>query len=112
MTLLRRDPWLASQTLMQLLYLRPARPDAWRPSAAATTTSSAGPGCDGGGQLARPALAWLAISGEDAPDFSSPPRRSRPTGSCAQDGSHPPGSVALVFAPFSPPMALPRRTMR
>jgi ABC-2 type transport system permease protein len=41
-TLLRRDPWLMSQTLMQILYLVP--------------------------QLAG-GLAWLAVSGEDAPDL-------------------------------------------
>ena len=68
--LLRRDPWLVSQTLMQMLYLIPPAVLLWR-------------SFDGGhaalqllvpvlvmaaGQLAG-GLAWLAISGEDAPDL-------------------------------------------
>jgi ABC-2 type transport system permease protein len=68
--LLRRDPWLLSQTLMQMLYLVPPAVLLWR-------------GLDGSsgalqllvpvlvmtaGQLAG-GLAWLAISGEDAPDL-------------------------------------------
>jgi ABC-2 type transport system permease protein len=68
--LLRRDPWLVSQTLMQMLYLIPPALMLWR-------------GFDKGdgalqlvvpvlvmaaGQLAG-GLAWLAISGEDAPDL-------------------------------------------
>jgi ABC-2 type transport system permease protein len=68
--LLRRDPWLVSQTLMQLLYLLPPGVMLWK---------SFGSGADalvllvpvlvmGAGQLAG-GLAWLAISGEDAPDL-------------------------------------------
>jgi ABC-2 type transport system permease protein len=68
--LLRRDPWLVSQTLMQMLYLVPPAVMLWRTF-------------DGGdvayrllvpvlvmaaGQLAG-GLAWLAISGEDAPEL-------------------------------------------
>ena len=69
-TLLRRDPWLLSQTLMQILYLIPAALLLWRSF-----------GEDGrqlavivpvlvmaAGQLAG-GLAWLAVSGEDAPDL-------------------------------------------
>ena len=68
--LLRRDPWLISQTLMQMLYLVPPAVLLWRSFN------------DGGGayQLLVPVLvmaagqlagglAWLAISGEDAPDL-------------------------------------------
>lgn len=68
--LLARDPWLLSQTLMQILYLAPPALLLWR---------SFG---DGVGALAVLApvlvmaagqlsggLAWLAISGEDAPDL-------------------------------------------
>ncbi len=68
--LLRRDPWLMSQTLMQMLYLIPPAVLLWR---------SFGAG-DGAYQLLVPilvmaagqlagGLAWLAISGEDAPDL-------------------------------------------
>jgi ABC-2 type transport system permease protein len=68
--LLRRDPWLASQTLMQMLYLLPPAILLWR-------TFEAGGGAlnllvpvlvMGAGQLAG-GLAWLSISGEDAPDL-------------------------------------------
>jgi ABC-2 type transport system permease protein len=68
--LLFRDPWLASQTLMQLLYLIPSTLLLWRfygndRSAlmvlAPVLTMAAGQ--LGGG------LAWLAVSGEDAPDL-------------------------------------------
>jgi len=69
-TLLRRDPWLVSQTLMQMLYLIPPAVLLWR---------SFGDG-DGVYQLLVPVLvmaagqlagglSWLAISGEDAPDL-------------------------------------------
>lgn len=71
-TLLIRDPWLASQTLMQLLYLLPPALMLWQ---------AFGRGVDdlvllvpvlvmASGQLAG-GLAWLAISGEDAPDLVS-----------------------------------------
>jgi ABC-2 type transport system permease protein len=69
-TLLKRDPWLVSQTLMQILYLLPPAFLLWRQY-----------GEDAGalvvlvpvlvtavGQLAG-GLAWLAVSGEDAPDL-------------------------------------------
>ncbi|MCC6948756.1 MAG: permease [Bradyrhizobiaceae bacterium] len=70
LTLLRRDPWLMSQTLMQLLYLAPPALLLWR---------SFGDGIGislllvpvlvmAAGQLAG-GLAWLAISGEDALDL-------------------------------------------
>jgi ABC-2 type transport system permease protein len=68
--LLRRDPWLVSQTMMQLLYLVPPALMMWRSF-----------GSDGGtalllvpiivmaaGQLAG-GIAWLSIFGEDAPDL-------------------------------------------
>jgi ABC-2 type transport system permease protein len=68
--LLRRDPWLVSQTLMQILYLLPPAILLWR-------TFEAGGGAlnlvvpvlvMAAGQLAG-GLAWLSISGEDAPDL-------------------------------------------
>ena len=69
-TLLWRDPWLVSQSLMQVLYLLPPALLLWH---------DFGTNSDGlvvlvpilvmaAGQLAG-GLAWLAISGEDAPDL-------------------------------------------
>jgi len=78
--LLLRDPWLISQSLMQLLYLIPPAVLLW---------NSLGRGSSASivlvpvlimtaGQLAG-GLAWLTISGEDAPDLvlSAPIRASR-----------------------------------
>jgi ABC-2 type transport system permease protein len=69
-TLLLRDPWLMSQSLMQLLYMLPPAILLWKNYGHATDAlvliipvlvmAS--------GQLAG-GLAWLAISGEDAPDL-------------------------------------------
>jgi ABC-2 type transport system permease protein len=68
--LLRRDPWLVSQSLMQLLYLVPPALMLWRSfsdSSAATVLITPvivmAAGQLGGG------LAWLTISGEDAADL-------------------------------------------
>ena len=68
--LLRRDPWLVSQTLMQLLYLVPPALMLWR---SFTDTSAAIVLVTpvivmAAGQLAG-GLAWLTISGEDAADL-------------------------------------------
>jgi ABC-2 type transport system permease protein len=105
-TLLRRDPWLASQTLMQLLYLLPPGLMLWR---------AFGSGNDdlvllvpvlvmAAGQLAG-GLAWLAISGEDAPDLvaTAPIPASWIVRAKMEAVT---GSVALVFAPFIAAMAL------
>jgi len=70
--LLRRDPWLVSQTLMQMLYLLPPALMLWKSFAA----QSPGGALNllvpvlvmAAGQLAG-GLAWLTISGEDAPDL-------------------------------------------
>jgi ABC-2 type transport system permease protein len=73
-TLLRRDPWLVSQTLMQMLYLIPPAVLLWR------SFDNGRGGYAGAYQLLVPVLvmaagqlagglAWLAISGEDAPDL-------------------------------------------
>jgi ABC-2 type transport system permease protein len=68
--LLRRDPWLVSQTLMQLLYLAPPALMLWRSfsdnSAAILLITPVI--VMAAGQLAG-GLAWLMISGEDAPDL-------------------------------------------
>jgi ABC-2 type transport system permease protein len=70
LVLLLRDPWLVSQTLMQLLYLVPPAVMLWRSFADSTlaivlvtpvVVMAAG-------QLAG-GLAWLTISGEDAADL-------------------------------------------
>ncbi len=68
--LLRRDPWLVSQTLMQMLYLIPPALLLWHSFddgngayALLVPVLVMAAGQLGGG------LAWLAISGEDAPDL-------------------------------------------
>jgi ABC-2 type transport system permease protein len=68
--LLRRDPWLISQTLMQLLYLVPPALFLWRSfSDSSTATVLITPVIVmAAGQLAG-GLAWLTISGEDAADL-------------------------------------------
>ncbi len=103
--LLRRDPWLVSQTLMQILYLLPPALLLWR---------SYG---DGGvfvvlvpvlvmaaGQLAG-GLAWLAISGEDAPDLvaTAPVPASFLVRAKIEAVL---GAAAIVFAPLVAALAL------
>jgi len=68
--LLRRDPWLMSQTLMQVLYLVPPAVMLWRSfdTDRAALQLLAPVLVMAAGQLAG-GLAWLAISGEDAPDL-------------------------------------------
>lgn len=98
--LLWRDPWLVSQTLMQLLYLLPPAFLLWR-------NFGHGKGASvllvpvlitAAGQLGG-ALAWLAISGEDAPDLitSAPMPAARAlrakTGAVMT-------AIAIVFGPF------------
>jgi ABC-2 type transport system permease protein len=69
-TLLRRDPWLVSQSLMQLLYLVPPALMLWRSfSDSSVAIVLITPiVVMAAGQLAG-GLAWLTISGEDAPDL-------------------------------------------
>jgi len=71
-TLLARDPWLVSQTLMQILYLIPPGLLLWRNFGKETgaMVMLAPVLVMAAGQLAG-GLAWLAISGEDAPDLVS-----------------------------------------
>jgi ABC-2 type transport system permease protein len=99
-TLLRRDPWLASQTLRQLLYLLPPALLLWRAfgSHSGDLVLLVPVLVMAAGQLAG-GLAWLAVSGEDAPDLVAtapiPPRwivRAKMEAVI--------GSVALVFSPF------------
>jgi ABC-2 type transport system permease protein len=68
--LLRRDPWLISQSLMQLLYLVPPALMLWRSFAdsSAAIMLITPVIVMAAGQLAG-GLAWLTISGEDAADL-------------------------------------------
>ncbi len=68
--LLRRDPWLISQTLMQLLYLVPPALLLWRSysDSSAAIILITPVIVMAAGQLAG-GLAWLTISGEDAPEL-------------------------------------------
>ena len=99
-TLLTRDPWLISQTLMQILYLLPPAFLLWR---------SFGEGTGAllvlvpvlvmaAGQLAG-GLAWLAISGEDAPDLvATAPVPARAIVRAKIEAVM--GGIAIVFLPF------------
>jgi ABC-2 type transport system permease protein len=76
--LLLRDPWLLSQTLMQILYLLPPWLLLWRSFERGGAVLVLVPVLTmAAGQLAG-GLAWLTISGEDAPDLVAtapiPPR--------------------------------------
>jgi ABC-2 type transport system permease protein len=105
-TLLRRDPWLMSQSLVQILYLLPPALYLWR-------SFGEGHGVSvvlvpllvmAGGQLAG-GLAWLAISGEDAPDLvaTSP---ARPSWIVRAKIEAVLSAVGIVFAPFVLALAL------
>ncbi len=98
--LLRRDPWLVSQTLMQMLYLVPPAVLLWR------SFEAAGGAFNllvpvlvmAAGQLAG-GLAWLTISGEDAPDLvAAAPVGPRFILRAKVEAVF--GIIALVFAPF------------
>ena len=98
--LLRRDPWLVSQTLMQMLYLVPPAVLLWR------GFSSGGGAFNllvpvlvmAAGQLAG-GLAWLTISGEDAPDLvATAPIAARAILRAKVEAVL--GIIALVFAPL------------
>ena len=99
-TLLARDPWLISQTLMQILYLLPPALLLW-----VTFRNGAGSYVVlipvvvmAAGQLAG-GLAWLSISGEDAPDLvaSAPILAGRVLRAKIEAVI---GMIALVFAPI------------
>jgi ABC-2 type transport system permease protein len=105
-TLLRRDPWLVSQTLMQMLYLLPPALLLWRSfeSAKASVVLLVPVLVMAAGQLAG-GLAWLAISGEDAPDLiATAPLTVRQILRAKIEAVM--GCIALVFAPFVLPLAL------
>lgn len=98
--LLLRDPWLMSQSLMQLLYLLPPALLLWRTF---TFRGNAVAICVpvlimAAGQLAG-GLAWLTISGEAAPDLvaTAPVPLSRVLAAKIESVM---GIIAVVFAPF------------
>jgi len=106
-TLLRRDPWLVSQTLMQMLYLVPPAVLLWH-------SFDDGNGAAyqllvpvlvmAAGQLAG-GLAWLAISGEDAPDLvASAPVPARFVVRAKIEAVL--GVIAMIFAPLVALLAL------
>ena len=98
--LLQRDPWLMSQSLMQLLYLVPAALLLWRNFALGTSASLVlvPTLIMAAGQLAG-GLAWLTISGEDAPDFiASAPVTARRILRAKIEAVL--GAIAFVFAPL------------
>ncbi len=106
--LLRRDPWLVSQTLMQMLYLIPPAVLLWRSFA----TGGGGGAFNllvpvlvmAAGQLAG-GLAWLTISGEDAPDLvAAAPVRPRLVLRAKVEAVL--GVIALVFAPLVAALAV------
>jgi ABC-2 type transport system permease protein len=98
--LLLRDPWLISQSLMQILYLLPPAILLWRGFDDATDAllvlvpvlvMAAG-------QLAG-GLAWIAVSGEDAPDLvGSAPVPSAQIVRAKLEAVL--GAIAVVFMPF------------
>ncbi len=104
--LLRRNPWLVSQTFMQMLYLIPPAVLLWR-------SFDDGNGAYNllvpvlvmaAGQLAG-GLAWLAISGEDAPDLvATAPVPSNYILRAKVEAVL--GVIALVFAPMVAVLAM------
>lgn len=98
--LLRRDPWLVSQTLVQILYLLPAAYLLWRTVAfgVAPATLLVPVLITAAGQFSG-GLAWLAISGEDAPDLvGTAPIRSAMIVRAKFEATM--GGTLIVFAPF------------
>jgi ABC-2 type transport system permease protein len=104
--LLRRDPWLISQTLMQLLYLVPPALFLWRSfSDSSTAIVLITPVIVmAAGQLAG-GLAWLTISGEDASDLvaTAPLSPSRVIRAKIEVVLI---AIAVIFAPFVAALAL------
>ena len=99
-TLLARDPWLMSQTLMQILYLLPPALFLWRTFHSRTDAyvllvpmMVMAAGHLGGN------LAWLSISGEDAPDLvaTAPISAQRIIWAKIEAVM---GAIAFIFAPL------------
>jgi len=98
-TLLRRDPWLMSQSLMQILYLLPPALLLWKSFGEDGALLVVAPVLVmAAGQLAG-GLAWLAISGEDAPDLvATAPVAAGAIIRAKIEAVG--GCIALVFLPF------------
>ena len=105
-TLLLRDPWLVSQTLMQLLYLLPPALLLWRSfgGEAGREILLVPVLVMAAGQLAG-GLAWLAISGEDAPELIATAPLAAGTILRAKVEAVM-GCILTVFAPFVLALAL------
>lgn len=98
--LLRRDPWLVSQTLMQVFYLLPPALLLWLNfgEAAGALVIMVPVMVMAAGQLAG-GLAWLAVSGEDAPELvASAPIALRTVQVAKVEAVL--GAVAMVVAPL------------
>src|SRR5262249_53750895 len=104
--LLRRDPWLLSQSLMQILYLIPPAVLLWQGFAEGAgavvvlvpvLVMAAGQPAGG--------LAWLAISGEDAPELVATAPIA-PSAILTAKVEAVMGAIALVFLPFVAAVAL------
>jgi ABC-2 type transport system permease protein len=105
-TLLRRDPWLVSQTLMQLLYLLPPAFLLWRGFGDGTGSQIllVPVLVMAAGQLAG-GLAWLAVSGEDAPELvATAPLTAGAILRAKVEAVM--GCILMVFTPFMIAMAL------
>jgi ABC-2 type transport system permease protein len=100
-TLLARDPWLVSQTLMQILYLLPPALMLWLSfqEGGIALVVMVPVLVMAAGQLAG-GLAWLSISGEDAPDLVATAPIT-PTRIIMAKIEAVMGTIALVFAPLS-----------
>ena len=104
--LLKRDPWLMSQSLMQILYLVPPAFLLWRGwgEGAGAAVVLVPVLVMAAGQLAG-GLAWLAISGEDAPELvATAPVSAAEILRAKIEGVM--GAIGLVFLPFVAAIAL------
>jgi ABC-2 type transport system permease protein len=104
--LLRRDPWLISQTLMQILYLLPPALLLWITFRNGTDAFAVliPVVVMAAGQLAG-GLAWLSISGEDAPDLvATAPITARRILWAKIEAVV--GMIALIFAPIVAVLAI------
>ena len=104
-TLILRDPWLISQSLMQLLYLSPPALLLWHNYGRTNSAVILVPVLTmAAGQLAG-GLAWLSISGEDAPDLvgSAPVTASGLLRAKIEAVMQ---CIAIIFCPFAAVLAL------